>query len=105
MSGLNRHIQIKEQRLEQASSSCNFKMCDELASEISELKSQCRLLNAELEQKAKKAAQYRNRKSNATQDDKSDDEDESGDPNLSLGLGLCMNLFTLTKNNVEISLH
>ena len=62
-------------------------MCDELAGEISELKSQRRLLNTELaklQQKAKKAAQYRNRKSNAALDDKSDDE--SGDPNLSLGL-------------------
>ena len=40
ISGLNRHIQIKEQRLEQANASRNFKMCDELAGEISELKSQ-----------------------------------------------------------------
>ena len=42
ISGLNRHIRIKEQRLEQATSSRNFKVRDEVASEISELKSKRR---------------------------------------------------------------
>ena len=65
-------------------------MCDELAHEIFH-----GAYSIVSQQKAKKAAQYRNRKSNAALDDKSDDE--SGDPNVSLGLPMrvYMNLFKL----------
>ena len=86
ISGLNRHIQIKEQRLEQATASRNFKACDEVASEISELKSQRRELNTELaglQQKSKKASQYQCKKKNATAGDSTT---QSGEPNLSPGL-------------------
>lgn len=90
ISGLNRHIRIKEQRLEQATASRNFKVCDELASEISELKSKRRELNTELagfQRKSKKAAQYIRRKKNADkQHDEHSDSDGSEDPNLSLSL-------------------
>lgn len=40
ISGLNRHIRIKEQRLEQANASHTIKVCDEVASEIAVLKFQ-----------------------------------------------------------------
>ena len=86
ISGLNRHIRIKEQRLEQANASRNFKVCDEVASEIAVLKSQQRELNTELaglQQKSKKAAQYQTRKKNvALQQENGDNTTQSGDPNL-----------------------
>ena len=79
ISGLNRHIWIKEQR--QATWSHNFEVCDEVASEISERKSQRRELETELaglQLKCKKAAQYQSRKKNATrQCDDGDDTTQS----------------------------
>lgn len=90
ISGLNRHIRIKEQRLEQANASRNFKVCDEVAGEISELKSQWWELNTglvRLQQKSKKAVQYQNRKKNAALRREDDDNIiHSGDPNFSPSL-------------------
>ena len=91
LSGLNRHVRIKEQRLEQATASRNFKVCDELASEISELKSQWQELSTKLAgfQLKSKAAQYQSRKNAAQQHDEhsdSDDTTQSDDPNLSPSL-------------------
>ena len=93
LSGLNRHIRIKEQRLEQATASRNFKVCDELASEISELKSQWWELSTELagfQLKSKKAVQYQNIKKNAAQqhDEHSDSDNttQPDDSNLSPSL-------------------
>ena len=97
ISDFKRRIQIKERRLQQATSSHNFKMCDDLATEISELKSQQRVVNIELaglQQKAKKAVEYQNRKKNTRQQPEPSDNtsysgdssaqsgDNSGEPNL-----------------------
>ena len=93
ISGIKRHIEIKEQRLDQASSSRNFKVCDEVASEISELKVRRRELDAELaglQLKSKKAAQYQKRKKNSAQQESDGDTAQSEDPNLSPGLPTCM---------------
>ena len=80
MSDFNR---IKEQRLEQATASCNFNKCDELATEISELKLQRQELNTELAGLQQKAAEYQNKKKNATlQPECSDNTSQSGEPNL-----------------------
>ena len=88
MEELNRRIKIKEQRLEQATASRNFKMCDEVATEISELTSRRRELNtklARLQQKSKKAAEYQHRK-NASLEVCSDNTGPAGEPNLSHSL-------------------
>ena len=63
-------------------------MCDEVASEISELKSKRRGLETELaglQLKCKKAAQYQSRKKNATRqcdDGDNTTQSRSEDPNL-----------------------
>ena len=88
ISELNRCIKIKEQRLEQVTASRNFKMCDEVATEISELTSRQRELNTELarlQQKSKKAAEYQHRK-NASLEVCSDNAGPAGEPNLSHSL-------------------
>lgn len=81
ISGLNRHIEIKEQRIEQAKASRNFRMCDDLQGEISELKSQRRTLSAELgdlQHRAKKANEHKKRKKATEEDDKEEsDADQS----------------------------
>lgn len=65
ISELNRRMTFKERRIEEATLSRNFRACDDLASEVSELKSRRKELNAELakfQQKAKKATYYTKRK-------------------------------------------
>ena len=61
ISELNKRIVFKERRIEEATINRNFRVCDDLASEVSELKAHRRQLNAELatfQKKSKKAAYY-----------------------------------------------
>lgn len=61
ISGLNCHIKIKEQRIDQANASRNYRMCDELAGEVTDLKSRRRQLSSELadlQRRYTKAVQY-----------------------------------------------
>ena len=61
ISELNKRITFKERRIEEATINRNFRVCDDLASEVSELKAHRRQLSAELatfQKKSKKAAYY-----------------------------------------------
>ena len=81
ISELNKRITFKERRIEEATLSRNYRACDDLASEVSELKAQRRELNAELaifQQKAKKATYYTKRKQTPhTSTEDADDGDKS----------------------------
>ena len=96
ISGLNRHIKIKEQRIDQANSSRNYRMCDELAGEVTELKTRRRELSAELgdlQHRSKKATQYQRRKSRQEDEDKEDgdsDQVDEDDQHFSQGLPTTM---------------
>lgn len=98
ISGLNCHVEIKEQRIDQANNSRNYRMCDELAGEVSDLKSKRHQLNAELadlQHRTKKATQCQKRKSRQEdvdeQGDSSDQETlNTGEENFSLGLPTAM---------------
>ena len=69
ISELSRRITFKERRIEDATLSRNYRACDDLAAEVSELKARRKELNAELakfQQKAKKAKNYIKRKQTPT---------------------------------------
>ena len=85
ISELSRKITFKERRIEEATLSRNYRVCDDLAAEVSELKAQRKELNSELakfQKKAKKAKYYKERKQLPSTSaepteagDKSDEED------------------------------
>ena len=85
ISELSRRITFKERRIEEATLSRNYRVCDDLAAEVSELKAQRKELNSELakfQKKAKKAKYYKERKQLPSTSaepteagDKSDEED------------------------------
>ena len=62
-----KHIELKQKRVEQAQTVQNFKLCDQLADEVSSLKAKRRELESalrSLQQKQKKSKQYYARKAN-----------------------------------------
>ena len=84
ISELSKRITFKERRIEEATLSHSFRVCDDLASEVSELKARRRELTAELakfQQNAKKATYYARRKqTHQTEDaDVNDAEDAVGE--------------------------
>ena len=69
ISSINRRIDIREQGITQATNSRDFLTCKNLTDEVSELRSQRKLLNAELaslQQKEKKSKEYNKRKKSRT---------------------------------------
>ena len=91
ISDIDKRIAFKQRRIETATVTRNFKTCDELSEEISELKSQRRELNCELgplQKKAKKSSWYFQQKAAklkdsqavATSDPQSDKDSSVGDP-------------------------
>ena len=69
ISSIYRRIDIREQGITQATNSRDFLMCKNLTDEVSELKSQRKMLNAELaslQQKEKKSKEYHKRKKSRT---------------------------------------
>jgi chromosome segregation ATPase len=66
---VKKHIELKQKRVEQAQTVQNFKLCDQLADEISSLKAKRRELETalrSLQQKQKKSEQYYARKANSS---------------------------------------
>ena len=65
---IKKHIELKQKRVEQAQTVQNFKLCDQLADEVSSLKAKRRELESalrSLQQKQKKSDQYYARKTSA----------------------------------------
>ena len=86
ISELSRRITFKDRRIEEASLSRNYRVCDELSAEVSELKARRKKLNAELakfQQKDKKAKYYVKRKQTPNS---SVEDTEVGDNNSSTDL-------------------
>jgi hypothetical protein len=89
ISDIDKRITFKQRRIETATATRNFKTCDELSEEISELKSQRRELNCELvplQKKAKKSSWYfqnkaaKHKDSHTTSDSQSDKDTSVSDP-------------------------
>ena len=83
ISELSKRIAFKDRRIEEATMNRNFRVCDDLASEVSELKAHRRELNAELagfQQKAKKATYYsKSRKKQQTSTEHTGDDGDKSD--------------------------
>lgn len=89
ISDIDKRIAFKQRRIETATATRNFKTCDELSEEISEIKSQCREFNCELvplQKKAKKSSWYfqqkaaKHKDSHTTSDSQSDKDTSVSDP-------------------------
>ena len=85
MQDLNRQLQYKERRREQSSTSLNFRLCEELTTEISSLKQQRFELQAELKilkWKQQQSASYRRKKTKRGTAESSNDQQGSGQSEL-----------------------
>lgn len=82
MKDINKHVTVKERRIEQAQAAKNFKICDQLSDEITKLKAKRRELDSRLWailHKEKRSKHYfARRKSNPVQE--SDTEEEIVSP-------------------------
>ena len=81
MQDLNRQLQYKERRREQSSNSLNFRLCEDITTEMSSLKQQRFELQAEfkiLKRKQQQSASYRRKKAKRGRAESSNDQQGSG---------------------------